>query len=343
MWMARWAPAKLDGTGRSRMFDIAEQVQRWRASGAEVTVGRVVSTRGFSTRDPAETIAVSPGRPAIGQVASGAARDRVEATVNRPAAPARIAEVVVGDDAAVRAGLACGGVMRMLVQPADDIPAIAWSALAARSPICLVTPIDGAQVGTTVAYLPSTLGAASDDVRRYFARGVTGTTSMPTEAGELFVAALWPDVTLVVVGSGGLADTLVAVAGVLGWSAAVASDLTDAVHRCGSLRRNDVAIVLSHDLDLSGAALQAALASDAGYVGALGARRTQAARSEWLSAHGVGADAVARINGPAGLDIGADTPAEVAVSIVAEVIAVRVGASGGRLRDRGGPVHRPVG
>lgn len=325
------------------MFDIAEQVQRWRSSGSVVTVGRVVSTRGFSTRDPAAAIALSAGQPTVGEVAAGAAHDQVEAVLAGPPGPGRIEEVVVGDDAAVRAGLACGGVLRMIVQTAEDIPEAAWSALADRSPVCLVTPIDGVQVGTTVAYLPSTLSAAADDVRRYFARGVTGTMLVPADSGELFVAALWPDVTLVVVGSGGLADALVAVAGVLGWSGTVASERSDVVERCRSLRRGDVAIVLSHDLDLSGAALQAVLASDAGYVGALGSRRTQAARSDWLAAHGVGADAVDRINGPAGLDIGADTPAEVAVAIVAEVIALRAGAVGGRLRDRPGPVHRAAG
>jgi xanthine dehydrogenase accessory factor len=105
---------------------------------------------------------------------------------------------------------------------------------------------------------------------------------------------------------------------------------------------SDVVVVLSHDLTISGSALQAALASSAGYIGALGSRHTQAARAEWLTSHGVDPAALARINGPAGLDIGANTPGEVAISILAAAIAARAGAAGGRLADRPGPIHPPA-
>jgi xanthine dehydrogenase accessory factor len=85
--------------------------------------------------------------------------------------------------------------------------------------------------------------------------------------------------------------------------------------------------------------LRAALAGGAGYVGALGSRRTQAARAEWLTAAGVRPDAQERIHGPAGLDIDAHTPAEIAISIVAEILAARAGSGGGALSSRPGPVH----
>jgi xanthine dehydrogenase accessory factor len=98
-------------------------------------------------------------------------------------------------------------------------------------------------------------------------------------------------------------------------------------------------VVLSHDRAVDGPALAAALASDVGYVGALGSRRTQAARREWLTDHDVAGDDQQRIHGPAGLDIDAHTPGEIAVSIVAEILAGRSSASGGALRDRPGPVH----
>lgn len=85
-------------------------------------------------------------------------------------------------------------------------------------------------------------------------------------------------------------------------------------------RRTAIA-VLTHDPKIDDPALQAALASDAFYVGALGSRRTQAARLERLRAEGVGDRDLARIHGPIGLDIGAATPAEIAIAIMAEVTA----------------------
>ena len=88
-------------------------------------------------------------------------------------------------------------------------------------------------------------------------------------------------------------------------------------------------VVLTHDDKFDIPALKAALASDAFYVGALGSRRNQARRRDALLAAGVGEGAIDRIAGPCGLDIGADTPSETALSILAEILAGRAGRAGG--------------
>jgi xanthine dehydrogenase accessory factor len=142
--------------------------------------------------------------------------------------------------------------------------------------------------------------------------------------------------TLLVVGDGEVADALVSVATTLGWDATVAGDL-DGVH--AALPQADSVVVLSHHDGLDGPALAAALSSEAGYIGAMGSRRTQERRRAWLAEQGVSEDAQAVIHGPAGLDIGSDTPGEIALSILAEVVAVRHGVTGGALRDRNGPIH----
>ncbi len=82
-------------------------------------------------------------------------------------------------------------------------------------------------------------------------------------------------------------------------------------------------MVASHDQELAGRALAAALDSDVGYIGALGGRRAQQARADWLAYRGY--SDLSRIHGPAGLDIGADTPAEIALSILAEAVAAQAG------------------
>jgi len=98
-------------------------------------------------------------------------------------------------------------------------------------------------------------------------------------------------------------------------------------------------LVLTHDDKFDLPMLQAALASDAFYVGALGSRRNQERRRGLLIEAGVPEADLGRIRGPAGLDIGADTPAETALSMLAEILAVRVGRDGGPLRDSAHRIH----
>ena len=99
----------------------------------------------------------------------------------------------------------------------------------------------------------------------------------------------------------------------------------------------DKVVVLSHDQALAGPALAAALGGRVGYIGALGSRRTQQARTDWLADRGI--TQLDRIYGPAGLDIGANAPPEIAVSIIAEALAVNAGRSVGSLRDRAAAIH----
>jgi xanthine dehydrogenase accessory factor len=98
-------------------------------------------------------------------------------------------------------------------------------------------------------------------------------------------------------------------------------------------------VVLTHEERFDVPALVGALRSSAFYVGAIGSRRTQESRRERLIEEGLTDDDLARISGPTGLDLGAETPAETAVSIIAEILAVRAGRSGGRLRDASGRIH----
>jgi xanthine dehydrogenase accessory factor len=109
--------------------------------------------------------------------------------------------------------------------------------------------------------------------------------------------------------------------------------------RLGGIDRATYIAVLTHDPKLDDAALEIALRSDAPYVGAMGSRRAQAQRRERLLAAGMDEELLARIAAPIGLDLGAVTPEETALSIMSEVVAVRNGRSGGRLSSAGGRIH----
>jgi xanthine dehydrogenase accessory factor len=99
--------------------------------------------------------------------------------------------------------------------------------------------------------------------------------------------------------------------------------------------------VLTHDPKFDVPVLKAALETPAGYIGAMGSRRTHNNRTARLKEEGVSEDELVRVSSPIGLDIGARTPEETAVAIAGEIIALRTGHSGGRLSEHSGPIHAP--
>ena len=105
------------------------------------------------------------------------------------------------------------------------------------------------------------------------------------------------------------------------------------------LGRRDAVCVLTHDHKFDVPAITAALETAVGYIGAMGSRRTNADRVRRLTEAGVDERALTRVMAPIGLDLGARTPEETAVSICAEIIALRTGRAAHSLRDAGGPIH----
>ena len=317
------------------MEQVVDSVVAWRAAGRQVTVARVVAVQGISGQHGTPLAAFTPGEPTAGVVLSGVVDDALAAQT-ATAGSGRVVEVRLADDAAREAGMSCGGVARVLLQPSVELPAEAWELLAAREPICLVTELAGDVAGPTFVFTRATIVDAESrfaGVARLFNRGASEGALL----GQAAVTTVWPVPTLVVVGDGLIADALAAQAGLLGWACSVCNQADAATSAIAALAACDGVVVLSHSREVDGPALVAALAGQAGYVGALGARHTQAARAQWLGEHGV-VD-LSRIHGPAGLDVGARTPAEIAVSITAEILADRAGRPPLSLRDRSGPVH----
>ena len=111
------------------------------------------------------------------------------------------------------------------------------------------------------------------------------------------------------------------------------------MHDAGPLGPDDAVCVLTHDHRFDVPAIRAALATDAGYIGVMGSRRTHAQRVERLRAAGVDDDGLKRLMAPIGLDLGGRTPEETAVSICAEIVALRSGRAAPHLRDSAGPIH----
>ena len=181
------------------------------------------------------------------------------------------------------------------------------------------------------------------------------------DVGELslFVDVTFPAPRLIAFGAVDLAGALCRIARATGWrpyvvdprkrfaqparfpdaEQVIAAWPEPAFAQLGGIDRATSIAVLTHDPKLDDAVLILALRSDAGYIGAMGSRRAQESRRERLLAQGVGEEQLARIAAPIGLDIGALTAEETALSIMAEVVAAKHGHPGGRLVHARGRIH----
>lgn len=232
-----------------------------------------------------------------------------------------------------------------------DVLAALVAALAAKRPVVLVTRLETGDARLLDPFSP--MAGEPPDVAAAAREAALRDTSAVLEAreGRLFLRAYLPPVRLVVIGAVHVAQALAPMARLAGYEVIVVDPRRafatearfegvrlerawpdEALARLGLDRRTAV-VTLTHDPKIDDPALVAALRSDAFHVGALGSRKTQAARRERLARAGVPEAALARLRGPVGLALGARTPGEIAVSILAELVGAL----------RAGPAARPGG
>ena len=207
--------------------------------------------------------------------------------------------------------------------------------------------------GETIGDAPAGLAALTPELRR---NGI-----VEHEGARVFAEVFGPPPRLVIVGAVDTAEALCAAAKLLGWHTVCvdarskfatperipsADELVVEWPEEAFARlqpdRDTAIVVLTHDEKFDVPALKAALATEAFYVGAIGARRTQSRRRERLLEAGLTEEELERIHGPSGLDLGADTPPETALSILAEALAVRAARPGTPLKTAAGRIHVEV-
>jgi xanthine dehydrogenase accessory factor len=276
------------------VYDVARSVLACVRGGTRVDVAWLVDTVGFEHPRRGDALVVTPGGGRIGSVLPGAVDVLLESAASDHG-PGRLVSLPAG-----------AGTARCLVVPATELPDELWPLLVARSPVAVVTALDGDRAGPSTVETPGT-------APRLFEGGVSSTTLTESEVVTVLVATP----RLMTVGGGPVLDALVTMAGLLGWTARAAADESE----LAELGPSDRVVVAEHDLDIAGPALAAALSGEAGYVGALGSRAMREARAEWLADRGI--SDLTRLHSPAGLSIGAQSPVEIAVAIVAEILALR--------------------
>lgn len=291
----------------------------------------------------------------------------------------RVARYGVSDAEAAGVGLMCGGTVHVFVHELDPRNREALAEVAAATsqgrPAALATLLDGERAGAKMAVLEDrsvgSLGVTElldrsvgreaagfldeglSEVRRYGPGGEVMGSDVP-----VLIQAFSSPPRMLIFGAIDFSAVMARVATELGYrvticdarsafasspryseAAEVVVDWPDRYMKGRGLGPRDVVLVFTHDPKFDEPALIAGLRSGAGYVGALGSRRTHEKRVERLRQAGLAEQEIARIHAPCGLDIGARTPAETVTSILAEVISTRTGRSGRSLSEESGPIH----
>lgn len=339
------------------MRDILSDLDNWRASeNKSIALATVIQTWGSSPRRAGAKMALTPDGKITGSVSGGCVEgavfeEGVEALKkNRP----KLLHFGVADETAWEVGLACGGSIDIFVEPlSTELFKSLRSVLVEERPAVLVTVVKGSNdlLGHEMLLRDDggTTGTISDELNEHVL-GLARDTLVQGESRramlnddlEVFMEVILPPPTLIAVGGVHITIALMALAKTLGYRTVVVDprsafgneerfpNVDQLIQKWPQeafqqvpLTRSTAVAMLTHDPKLDDPALKIALPSPAFYVGALGSKNTQAKRRQRLLDEGITEAQLNRLHGPIGLEIGAGTPEEIAMSIMAEIVAAR--------------------
>ncbi len=321
-----------------RFDNIPETALDWHRKGKGAVLATVVETWGSAPRRVGSQLAISGAGEIEGSVSGGCVEGAVvvEALEALETGEQRLLEFGVSDGDAFAVGLACGGTIRVLVEPVGKVMPedMLEDLVASRSQ------------RRAVAYVVNTGTGARELAREGFEQRFLMDRSGFEEDGQTFVAIHNPPLRMLIVGAVHIAQALVPMARIVGYDPIlidpreafgsqsrfpgerILHDWPDEAVKTLGLDARTALVLLTHDPKLDDPALEAALRSEVFYIGALGSSRTHAKRVERLAEKGFSGNEIGRIHGPVGLDIGAAGPSEIALSILAQATAILRGKHG---------------
>lgn len=357
------------------MKEILPDLDRWQGEGEEVALATLVQVRGSAPRLPGARLAMTRSGRMAGSVSGGCVENDVfeHAMKVLDTGQPMVATYGISDELGFEVGLSCGGSIDVLIEPfAIDK---SWEAL--RQAVESERPAAFAIGLTPVSLLGRKLAASGENEvagsiesdlddkvvgegRRLLLEGGTRVLNLPWRGDEttIFVEAFSPPPRLFIVGATHTAIPLCRMAKELGFRVniidarslfatrerfpeadQVVRGWPDDILDKATLDAHSYLVILTHDPKFDLPTLVRALRSQARYIGAMGSRGTHEQRKAQLRQQGFTDADLARIRAPIGLDIGARSPEEIAMAILAEMLAVRYGRDGRPLSERKAAVH----
>ena len=316
------------------MREILGELSAWTEADEDIAIATVIETWGSSPRPLGSKMAVTRSGKMAGSVSNGCIEGAVFEEAQRvlKSRAAKVAAYGVTDDVAFEVGLACGGHIEVFVQPLGPVHRRLMRKLQRDEPATLRTDL--------------VTGEAE------LVDGTPSGAELPRRDGDLFVEPFRRPAHLIIIGAIHIAIPLHRLAKTMGYRVTVvdarakfatkerfpeADELVvawpdEAMARL-AIDNSSYVVILTHDPKFDLPALRAVLTKDAGYVGAIGSRKTNQNRFDVLRAEGFTESQLARVHGPIGLDLGGRGAEETALGILAEITAVRFGGSGAFKRD----------
>jgi xanthine dehydrogenase accessory factor len=311
------------------MREVLDELNQWTRDGEEVAIATVVETWGSSPRPLGSKMLVTRSGKMAGSVSNGCIEGAVfdEAQKVLKSGEPKLAAFGVADDVAFDVGLACGGHIEVFIQPL---------APAHEELIAMLNRNEAATLRTNL------LTGQTDA-----ARGLPSGTELARREGDLFVEPVRRPAHLVIIGAIHIAIPLHRLAKLMGYRVTVidarakfatkerfpdADELIvawpDEAMAKIAIDPSTYIVILTHDPKFDLPALRSVLRKEAGYIGAIGSRKTNEKRFAALRKEGFSEDDIAEVHGPIGLDLGSRGAEETALGILAEITAVRFGGSG---------------
>jgi xanthine dehydrogenase accessory factor len=338
------------------MRDILSDLDNWRVDNQSIALATVIQTWGSSPRRAGAKMALTPDGKITGSVSGGCVESAVfdaGVEVLKSGQP-QLLHFGVADETAWEVGLACGGSIDIFVKPLEtEFFNALRSVWLDESPAVIVTVVRGPNEmlgremlvrddGNVVGTISNEWDERVLELARETLSNGASQRLMLSDSIEVFLEVILPPPTLIAVGGVHITIALMALAKTLGYRTVVIDPRSafgsearfphvdqliqlwpDEAFRQVPPNRSTAIAMLTHDPKLDDPALKIALPSSAFYVGALGSRTTQARRRQRLLDDGLTEAQLNRLHGPIGLEIGAGTPEEIAMSIMAEIVAAR--------------------
>jgi xanthine dehydrogenase accessory factor len=341
------------------MRDVLDKLDQWRQIEQEIAVTTVIETWGSAPRPVGSKMITTSKGGIAGSVSAGCVEGAViqEALLVMETEKPKLIEFGVADDTAWEVGLACGGTIKVFIEPGFALNSI-YQTLADKikqgESFVTITVLEGQENiinkkmliqsdGNFIGdlSLPEGTSRIIEESHLFLESGESGILTLP-DGTVIFLEVYPPPSKLLIIGAVQLADPLITLANAVGFDSILidpreAFATRDRFPHVKMLVRkwpqealaelvldkSTYIVVLTHDPKIDDPALQSSLRSDARYVGALGSHRTNQKRLERLRMEGLMEEELSNLHAPIGLDLGGRSPGEIAVSIMAEIVKVK--------------------